>query len=409
MVGMIDLRDVRWGLWDEAAPGWREFADQAVYAGKDIRDQGKAKLDKHWTDNVGEAAGKVLGGLANEYDIASDVMRSVSMILIGLAEAVEVAQRELQTAIELARAHYLRVNDDGTCGPWDQPDSQGDNGHTEAMEWKPKIEAMIRDAVEAANQADALAAEQLRRLRDGVNLTDASVALDELQGSASRAQVEMIHFSLPHGQSPEAVAAWWASLSEGQRRKLELAVPVELADLHGIPNEVKDRLRGPGPLDRVEFVRYALDHWDDMSLDDPNPAVNDCTRFASIALSHAGMEENSDWTDSTVTRLGKATYSWAGSGELHGYLTSETNSHEVPVHEARPGDLIFLRHGAEGEDPGDIHHTAIVTSVTPDGVVHYTQHDDSARNISMQGRERSVEQGFGDQEYIIVRVDPTEK
>ncbi|HVK20586.1 MAG TPA: amidase domain-containing protein [Actinokineospora sp.] len=301
------------------------------------------------------------------------------------------------------------MDDDGTCEPWDQPDSQGDNGHTEAMEWKPKVESMIRDAVEAATQADTLAADQLRRLRDGVNVTDATVALEDLQGRASQAQIEMIHFSLPHGQSPESVAAWWNSLSDAQRRELELAVPVELADLNGIPDDVKDRLRGPGPLNRVEMVRFALDRWDDTSLD--HPAQNDCTRFASIALAHAGMPENSDWTSSTIFKAGDPTHSWAGSGELHDYLTTETNSHEVPVSEARPGDLIFLRHGAEGGDPeaGDIHHTAVVTSVTPDGVVHYTQHDDSKVNISMQGRERSVEQGLGDQDYVIVRVDPTEK
>lgn len=73
--------------------GWRNFADQAVYAGKDIRDQGSDKLDEHWQDKVGEAAGKVLSGLATAYDCASDLMGSVAMILEGLAEAVEVAEK----------------------------------------------------------------------------------------------------------------------------------------------------------------------------------------------------------------------------------------------------------------------------------------------------------------------------
>lgn len=373
--------------------------------------QGMAKVDEHWTDAVGEAAGKVLEGLATEYDVASDLMRSVAMILIGLAEAVEIAQQQLRAAFEVAATHHLRVHDDGTCAPWDQPDSQGDHGHTEATEWKPKVEAMIRDAVDAANQADTLAADQLARLREGVHVTDTTVSLDDLQGAVSRAQIEMIHFSLPHGQSPEAVAAWWNSLTDAQRRELELAVPVELVDLAGIPNDVKDGFVDPV---RSTGSSSSATRW----ITGTTPASTRLTQRSTTARCSRrspcptrGMPENSDWTSSTVFKAFGQTNSWAGSGELHDYLTTKTNSHEVPVTEARPGDVIFLRRGAESGHPeaGDIHHTAIVTSVTPDGVVHYTQHDGSQLNISMQGRERSVEQGLGDQDYIIVRVDPTEK
>nr|BFE47038.1 hypothetical protein GCM10017745_04650 [Saccharothrix mutabilis subsp. capreolus] len=99
---MVQLRDADWAAWEDAAKGWRNFADQAVYAGKDIRDQGKDKLDEHWQDKVGEAAGKVLGELATQYDCASDLMRSVAMVLEGLAQAVEVAQRQLAGAADMA-------------------------------------------------------------------------------------------------------------------------------------------------------------------------------------------------------------------------------------------------------------------------------------------------------------------
>src|SRR3954471_14415712 len=120
MVTMVQLRDARWDTWDIAAKGWRTFAEQAVYAGKDIRAQGRDKLDDHWKDQVGQAAGEVLGGLANEYDIASDLMRSVAMVLEGLAEALDLAQGELRGAVQLARDHYLHVDDNGVAEPWDK-------------------------------------------------------------------------------------------------------------------------------------------------------------------------------------------------------------------------------------------------------------------------------------------------
>lgn len=352
-------------------------------------------MDEHWQDKVGESAGKVLGDLATQYDCASDLMRSVAMILEGLAQAVEVAQRQLVGAIDMAGMHYLRLNDDGTTSPYDHPDSQGDNGYTRAMEHKPAIDRMIRDAVEAATQADDLASKQLARLRDATLITDTKRALDEFQAVASQAEITMLHFSLPHGQDATTVAAWWNALSDAQRRELELAVPVELADLNGVPEDVQRRLRGPGPLDRVEMVRFSLEHWNDSSIDEYD---NNCTQFASVAMRHAGMEENSDWTDDSMWKLGRPTHSWAGANQLHEYLTTETMSHEVPLNEARPGDVIFLKQEGSSDDPktGDIHHTAVVTSVTPDGVVHYTQHSDNKVNLSLQGRERHIEQGMGE-------------
>lgn len=400
MVNMVQLRDADWAAWERAAKGWRNFADQAVYAGKDIRRQGKDKLDEHWQDRVGEAAGKVLGDLSTQYDCASDLMRGIAMVLEGLAQAVEVAQRQLGGAVDMARTHHLRVNDDGTAAPYD--------GYAEAVEHRPVVERMVRDAVEAATQADDLAAKQLARLRDSTSITDSGKALDEFQAVASQAEITMLHFALPHGQDPTIVAAWWNSLSDAQRRELELAVPVELADLNGVPDDVKQRLRGPGPLDRVEMVRFSLAHWNDTSIDKYD---NNCTQFASVAMKHAGAEENSDWTDDSLWKLGRPTHSWAGANQLHEYLTTKTMSHEVPLNEARPGDLIFLKQEGSNDDPktGDIHHTAVVTSVTPDGVVHYTQHSDNKVNLSLQGRERHIEQSLGAQQFIVVRVDPAER
>jgi hypothetical protein len=170
--------------------------------------------------------------------------------------------------------------------------------------------------------------------------------------------------------------------------------------------DVQSRIRGDGPLNRAELVKYALDHWNDSSLD--WAGKDNCTNFASTVLAHAGMPETESWSKDPWQRLGHSTHSWGGSGELHDYLIADTQSREVPLSEARPGDLIFLRQLAPSDDPatGDIHHTAIVTSVTPDGVIHYTQHSDSNINVSLQGREDGVVRAQGEQEQIIMRLDP---
>lgn len=50
------------------------------------------------------------------------------------------------------------------------------------------------------------------------------------------------------------------------------------------------------------MVRFSLEHWNDTSIDKYD---NNCTQFASVAMAHAGMEENSDWTDDSIWKLGR--------------------------------------------------------------------------------------------------------
>ncbi|WP_406187189.1 amidase domain-containing protein [Streptomyces sp. NBC_01006] len=64
-----------------------------------------------------------------------------------------------------------------------------------------------------------------------------------------------------------------------------------LADLKGLPPEVGRELRGPdGKIDRVEMVRYALDHWDKRD-DLDHGASGNCTNFVSSSLEAGGMKQ----------------------------------------------------------------------------------------------------------------------
>ncbi|MEV6731465.1 amidase domain-containing protein [Streptomyces sp. NPDC051364] len=139
-----------------------------------------------------------------------------------------------------------------------------------------------------------------------------------------------------------------------QQKDLMRADPVTLADLKGLPPEVGRELRGPdGKIDRVEMVRYALDHWD--KLDDLD-FKNNCANFTSSALEAGGMQKKFDfWLgprgDNTwgresglgIERIDRRVYhsrSWGLAKDLHGFLL-HNGGEEVARSEARPGDVIF--------------------------------------------------------------------
>ena len=55
---------------------------------------------------------------------------------------------------------------------------------------------------------------------------------------------------------------------------------------------------------------------------------------------------------------------------------------------------------------GAIHHTAVVTAVTPDGDIRYTQHSGDMKNGSIGGRIDAFQEGRGHQKLHFVRVNP---
>ena len=214
------------------------------------------------------------------------------------------------------------------------------------------------------------------------------------------------------GTRPDAVAAWWGSLTPGEQTMLENAVPLSLYNLDGIPDSVKKQLAGPGPMNRMAFVQYAEDNYTNTSLDWIEKGTN-CTLFTSDALAAAGLPTNADWNGSGPSQApgdfpdpGYSTHSWTGAQNLHDYLTSDPASggnapagHEVPASQAKPGDVIFFKSApgvsVDGDPQGAVFHTAIVTAVLPDGNILYTQHSDGMENLSVDGRTETVQQNEG--------------
>ncbi|MGW7450164.1 amidase domain-containing protein [Streptomyces sp. NPDC054787] len=99
--------------------------------------------------------------------------------------------------------------------------------------------------------------------------------------------------------------------------------------------------------------------------------------------------------------------SWARAEGLQNFLLRR-GSKEVPRTEAQPGDIVFYEQVASGTEtaPGETHHAAVVTSVTPDGDIKLTQRTSSFQNVSLDSGEHIAHRNGGEQRIRIVRPEP---
>jgi hypothetical protein len=274
--------------------------------------------------------------------------------------------------------------------------------------------------VEQVTTADRLAAAEFAKLADQTGLIDPDKALNDLQTHASHVQMQMLAADIPVHEDPTTVREWWNGLSAKQRKDMMLAEPVAIANLDGVPTDVRRELRGNGKYDRVKLVQYALDNWDK---DDPTDFGNNCTNFVSNALHHAGMKEKTSFWEGTTgedtwmigNRSGvdsvdkHLAYSdtWAAAENNQNFMLKHGGT-EVPRSDVKPGDIIYYEQAGPNDstEKGNTHHAAIVTAVMPDGEIKYTQHSDSYQNVSLEGRLPATEKREGQQNLRIVRPNP---
>ncbi|MFE3108964.1 amidase domain-containing protein [Kitasatospora indigofera] len=400
-----------------AADGWMALSKESWLAVNDIHANGVDPLKADWKDRVGEAAGRKLDEQARILEAGADIMRAVAMVLDGLATAITQAKLTLNSALDMAKANGLAV--DERTGSAHDPAATTPAAASVVQE----VDALIREALREATQADHQAAAELRKLGAATCETDPAKALNGLQGEASQVELNMYTGGIPDGGDPRLVADWWNALPDSQRKQLMLSDPVTLANLPGIPDDVKLGLRGgPGAkYDRVKLVQWTLDHWNDDSgdMDEDN-----CTNFASEALHQSGVKfkgwntlDDDGWfrgggasglgsfADSVVPGH---THAWGGAQNMHDFMVAH-GGQEVPPDQVKPGDLVYYEEDSD-QDPddrkGQIHHTAIVTAVTPDGDVRNSQHSGGMKNGSLGGRIDSFQEGRGHQKLHYVRVDP---
>ncbi|MGN9914120.1 amidase domain-containing protein [Phytohabitans sp. LJ34] len=418
MVTFLELRDARPELWKSAADDAVALAQLAEESAGDIYERGAAPVGENWTDEVGTRAAANLRRLARRFETAAITLRGVAMTLDGLGESVEALQQTLLSAVDYARRHGLTVSDSGRVSAQEFT----------RLEVPPEVgqaNQIIAEAVESATRIDEEVKAELGRLTQAAADVAAAVAggrLDEaltlaqrVQQSAAQNQIDLIRESLPIGESPQVVAAWWAALTPDQRAEYERAVPVDLHDLDGIPAEVKAGLRGSDGYDRVETIRWAQEHWDDAGIDIFD---NNCANFVSHSLLNGGLEQKMDpwgtWSDNSWGRGLQTGWDWLDSNdrshsrpwtqsEAQRDFFLDNGGSQVSTTDARPGDVIYFENA--GEDRA--HHAAVVTAVTPDGDILYTQHTDSQLNRSLDSRLAQYEVTGPEQDVVIVRPRQT--
>ncbi|WP_329585554.1 amidase domain-containing protein [Kitasatospora sp. NBC_01250] len=432
-ITLDQLKNAKPALWSTAANDWAAMAKHCWDASVELRHQATQRIAPVWSSTAGNLAQAKMSAQADALESAYDEMRGVVAVLDGAAEAFEVAQRSLGSALSYADQNGMTVAADGTVTSTaltmphahnllDPSDVQQIDQQVDQTSW------LIQQALTDARKADATAAAALTRLAGQVNVTDPSTALDNVQKDAAPLEVSLIAGTVPPaGTDPTLVAAWWNGLTPDQQQQLQLAVPASLAHLDGIPTSVQQQLIGTdGKFDRSKFIQWAMDNWDNTDLDTFD---NNCTNFTSDALHAAGLAYKNDGDGSfgdnnwfkgaqvgswggPVTNWIDAhdhshSRSWALAGGLHDFLLNN-GSTTVPLSQARPGDIIFLQQAGPGPNAavGDIHHACIITSITPDGDIHYTQHTNSYLNASLNTRLPSELQEEGQQNVVVVRVQP---
>ncbi|MGH3875039.1 MAG: amidase domain-containing protein [Pseudonocardiaceae bacterium] len=173
-------------------------------------------------------------------------------------------------------------------------------------------------------------------------------------------------------------------------------------------------MEGSNGYNRIEMIRWAQQNVNNKDIDIFD---NNCANFVSHALEHAGldgkgpftfsddswghgMQTGWDWFDEHNY---SHTASWAQAEAQRNFFRK--HGAEIPVGQAQPGDVIYWEQaGPHGPvDQGKVHDAAVVTSVTPDGNIHYTQHTSSRLNASLDGRLPANEVHEGDQRVVILR------
>ncbi|HWE88595.1 MAG TPA: amidase domain-containing protein [Pseudonocardiaceae bacterium] len=397
-------------LWRSAASSWQKARTLTQQTSDDIRDRGAGKVNEHWTDEVGQLASATLTSAATDFDIASDTIAGTIMILDGLADAIGMAQAVLNEGLHEAAGLGLSVADNGqvTVAESGLPGAAGDAQ-------LPQVQNLVSEALIAATKADQDAASELRSLAGAVTATDPQQVENQVQGTASQDELAVLADTIPANAAPDQVSAWWRSLTPQQQTELENATPVQIYNLAGIPQNVKDQLRGSGDINRMALVQFAADHWNDTNSD--WSGLDNCTNFTSTALSFAGMQQSDSWhapelDGPLITNLfpslaaGTATHSWGGAQNLHDLLVNGGGT-VVPPGQAKPGDIVFFQwNGGDGNPAGHVHHTAVVTAVLPGGDIRYTQHSDAGLDYSFDGRSQDIAAGEGASQPVIVRPSP---
>lgn len=403
MVTFQQLKDADPDKFAAAADDWVKIAKEADAAAEDIYDRGGAELKENWADDVADLVEGQVRKLGQDYQAAGMTVRGVVTTLDGFADAVRLAKRNLEDAVHFATSKGLEVDSSGKVTvPKGTTDPQAADNAKRAG-W------LIWDAVNDATKIDDQAAASLRKLIQPAYINE-TLSQQELADKTTNAAVKdaghtslnMLKQTMPFNADKQTQAAWWNSLTPAQRNEYLRAAPLALYDMPGIPEQTKKELAGNGPLNRMEMLRWALENGGSTNTD--VKGMNNCTNFVSHAMHDGGgLDETDKWKEQRTgwdptgiadSRLGSREWQLA---KAHHQYVLDNGGQTVPTEQARPGDIVYLK-----DETGDVHHTALVTAVTPGGDVMVTQHNPNHADVNLVDRVESGRIYTGKEDQIIV-------
>ncbi|MEJ8644466.1 hypothetical protein WKI68_30460 [Streptomyces sp. MS1.HAVA.3] len=213
---------------------WRTAADDAVAVAKQCdglasyaRQDVARTVNRCWVGEAGRAATERFVKHADDYETSALALRALAKAYDDLAEVITGAQRDLNSALDYARARDLKVDDSGRVQlskPVMVP-----QGSTEHLEPVNHAQGIITEALRKAGQADVDTARALRTIEGLTAVSDPKLAKEALTPGSPLAialalsgGVDGLH---PINVSPAQFAALNRAAAEtGISRKLLLAI-----------------------------------------------------------------------------------------------------------------------------------------------------------------------------------------
>ncbi|MFF4405823.1 alpha/beta hydrolase [Streptomyces sp. NPDC001262] len=260
MVTIDELVNLDRSKFTKAAEGWGLISNRSSAARDQVDQQMTAKLGGTQQGDTATAALQDLDKLSKNYQYIHAECGLIRTALSGLAEELEVPQRNLKQALEDAQSLKFTVKPNGSVeypkspstpapllpapaapGAMSsllKPDSTPDPNQAKAQE----IANRIGDALNEANEIDGRYAGILAKLETNGDLrkTDWSDVVRDLKDVRAATGKHFSEESIPRGKSPKENARWWNSLSQAERDEYAALYPSRIGALDGLPSTVRD-------------------------------------------------------------------------------------------------------------------------------------------------------------------------
>ncbi|MDH6116691.1 alpha/beta hydrolase [Kitasatospora sp. GAS204B] len=213
-----------------------------------------------WLGTAADACRASLQQTDDRLIAARTELRRIGACLRAGADALQLTQAELTSALADARAAGVTVDADGSA-PLDPAEATAERHDPDARARHGELSQRVRTVLDRADALDQALADQLtgftRAATDGSGLTDRSFAPDPYTPAPLSPQITAPDFLRnavpPPSASPATVAAWWRSLPADQQQRLITTRPDLIGNRDGLPATARDQAN------RLLLQRYLTD------------------------------------------------------------------------------------------------------------------------------------------------------